>query len=84
MRYKVGDIIEIVRDDWTFRYRHKGTLGKVLEIRSYHKSHTPTHYRIKFTCFTIPHIYSIGEIDRTCELYKVKRKNYDRQRTYKS
>ena len=72
MKFNVGDIIEIVREDWTFKYRYKGTLGKVIDVRTYHSCH-PTHYVIKFTCYRIPHIYFIDEIDRTCVLYKIKK-----------
>lgn len=74
MKFKVGDIIEIVREDWTFSYKHRGTLGKIIEIRSYLKYKVPTHYIIKFTCFKIPHIYFINDIDQTCELFKIKTK----------
>ena len=73
MKFKVGDIIELVREDWAFRYRHKGSLGKIVDIRSYHRSKVPTHYLVKFTCFKIPHVYFIADIDETCELYKIKK-----------
>lgn len=72
MKFKAGDIIEIVRDDYTFKYRYKGTLGKIVDVRSYLRSHVPTHYLIKFTCYKIAHVYFVDEIDRTCELYKTK------------
>lgn len=74
MNFKVGDIIEIVREDrHPFRYRHKGTLGRVIDLRRYGKyAQSETHYLIKFTCYKIPHIYMISDIDSTCKLYKVK------------
>ena len=79
MKFKVGDIIEIIREDWTFRYRYKGILGKIIDVRAYHSFH-PTHYVIKFTCYKIPHIYYISDIERVCEIYKIKKNltAYDR------
>lgn len=71
MRFDVGDIIEL-RDGGLHHWRHNGTLGKVIDLRTYH-SYRPTHYLIKFTCYKIPHLYGIDEIDRTCVLYKIKK-----------
>jgi len=72
MKFQVGDIIEIVREDWLFRYRRKGTLGKVIELRTYGRyAPSYTHYLIKFTCYKIPHVYMISDIDSTCKLYKI-------------
>lgn len=71
MKFKEGDIIVIVRQHRCFRYRYKGTLGKVIDVRTYHGS-SPTHYLVKFICYKIPHIYFINDIDYSCELYKIK------------
>ena len=75
MKFKVGDIIEITRPYWQpFKGRNVGVLGKVVDVRRYGKySHSATHYIVKFTCYKIPHIYLISEIDDVCELFKVKR-----------
>ena len=75
MKFKVGDIIEVKRSYWRpFKGRNVGVLGKVVDVRVYVKySCGFTHYVVKFTCYKIPHIYMIEDIDETCELYKVKR-----------
>ena len=75
MKFKVGDIVEIVRSyRHPFRYGHQGVLGKVIDLRRYGRySASCTHYLVKFTCYKIPHLYWIDDIDQTCELYKVKR-----------
>ena len=74
MKFNVGDIIEVEKE-FFFRPLSKltrGTLGKVVELRTYH-SNAPTHYVVKFTCFTIPHIYGRYIIEESCKLYKIKR-----------
>ena len=73
MKFKVGDIIEVTRSYWLpFKGRNVGVLGKVVDVRRYGRySPSATHYLVKFTCYKIPHVYLISEIDDLCELYKV-------------
>jgi hypothetical protein len=75
MKFKVGDIIEVTRSYWQpFKGRNVGVLGRVVDVRRYGRySPSATHYLVKFTCYKIPHVYFISDIDDICELYKVKR-----------
>ena len=77
MKFKIGDIVEVVRPSWYLKFKTVGALGKVVDIRSFH-SHRPTHYVVKFTHYKIPHYYPISELDFNCELYKIK-KNYEKE-----
>ncbi len=75
MKFKIGDIIEVTRSYWQpFKGRSVGVLGKVVDVRRYGKrSYAYTHYLVKFTCYKIPHVYFISDIDETCELYKCRK-----------
>ena len=75
MKFKEGDIIEITRSYWQpFKGRNVGVLGKEVDVRRYGRySPSATHYLVKFTCYKIPHVYFISDIDDICELYKVNK-----------
>lgn len=71
-KFKIGDIVEVVRPSWYLKFKTTGALGMVVDIRSFH-SNSPTHYVVKFTHYKIPHYYPVSDLEESCELFKVKK-----------
>ena len=66
MKYKVGDMIKYVHKDYWFLKNHFGAIGQVVDHRRF-RGDTPTHYVVKFDCYTIPHLYTKYEIETFCD-----------------
>ena len=73
MKFKVGDKIRIIEPLPRMRSNRVGTKGEIIEYRTYCTrtfGHHPTHYRVKFDGYKIPHEYLREEIEEFCELIK--------------
>lgn len=71
MKFQVGDKVQIAKCTYKF-WRHVGAIGEILELRTYGRHNSPTHYLIKFDCYKIPHIYYSDRIDELCRKYTYK------------
>ena len=66
MKYQVGQKIKYVNKDYWFLKNHYGAVGIVVDYRRYCEKY-PTHYVVKWDCYTIPHIYNRCDIEKCCE-----------------
>ena len=75
MRFKVGDKIKLVRPFLRVNRSHLGTVGEVVQLRTYcarYSGKRPTHYVVKFDCYKRNHIFMESEIDESCDLINSK------------
>ena len=71
MKFNVGDKIKIVKPFLRMGRNHLGSVGIVTEHRCYggrYSRNEPTHYVVKFDCYTVPHIFMRWDLEDSCDL----------------
>ena len=70
MKFNIGDKIKIVKPFLRMGRNHLGAIGEVLEHRCYggrYSRNEPTHYVVKFDCYTVPHIFMRWDLEDSCD-----------------